>query len=114
LTRGDGPELHAPAGGGGLRAVQPGRRPHTQAPKAVSEALACAEGTIRRGAHRRVPFPHPDERRDYGEARLWAVAPIGDRLYILAFTMRGERMRAISLRKTNERERKRYEQRERP
>lgn len=55
----------------------------------------------------------PDDRRDYGEARLWAVAPIGGRLHVLTFTMRGEAMRAISLRKANARERRRYEQRSR-
>ena len=55
----------------------------------------------------------PDDRRDYGEARLWAVAPIGGRLHVLTFTMRGEVVRAISLRRANERERRRYEQRDR-
>ena len=50
-----------------------------------------------------------DERRDYGEARFWAVGPIAGRLHILAFTMRGETLRAISLRKANTRERRRYE-----
>ena len=54
-----------------------------------------------------------DDRRDYGEARLWAVAPIGGRLHVLTFTMRGEAVRAISLRKANARERRRYEQRSR-
>lgn len=53
----------------------------------------------------------PDDWRDYGEARLWAVAPIGGRLHVLTFTMRGEAVRAISLRKANARERRRYEQR---
>lgn len=56
----------------------------------------------------------PDDRRDYGEARLWAVAPLGDRLHVLTFTLRGDAVRAISLRKANDRERKRYEQRNRP
>ena len=55
----------------------------------------------------------PDDRRDYGEARLWAVAPISGRLHVLTFTMRGEAVRAISLRKANERERRRYERRDR-
>lgn len=55
----------------------------------------------------------PDDRRDYGEDRLWAVAPIGGRLHVLTFTMRGEVVRAISLRKANDRERRRYEQRDR-
>ncbi|MFO1050223.1 MAG: BrnT family toxin [Geminicoccaceae bacterium] len=51
----------------------------------------------------------PDDRRDYGEARLWAVAPIGGRLHVLTFIIRGEVVRAISLRKANDRERRRYE-----
>ena len=54
-----------------------------------------------------------DDRRDYGQARLWAVAPIGGRLHVLTSTMRGEAVRAISLRKANARERRRYEQRSR-
>lgn len=51
----------------------------------------------------------PDRRRDYGEARFWAVGPIAGRLHVLAFTMRGGTLRAISLRRANARERKRYE-----
>ena len=50
-----------------------------------------------------------DLRRDYGEARCWAIGPIDDRLLVLAFTMRGNVLRAISLRKANARERRRYE-----
>lgn len=56
----------------------------------------------------------PDDRRDYGEARFRAYGWVGDRLHMLAFTMRGDVVRAISLRKANERERKRYEQHARP
>ncbi len=56
----------------------------------------------------------PDDRRDYDEARFRAIAPIGDRLHVLAFTMRGGGvLRPISLRRANARERKRYEQRPR-
>ena len=50
----------------------------------------------------------PDLRRDCGQARHWAIGPIEGRLHVLAFTMRGEVLRAISLRKANQRERKRY------
>jgi len=53
-------------------------------------------------------FIVPDERRVYGEARLQAFGLIGGRLHVLAFTMRGEVLRAISLRKANSREVKRY------
>ncbi|MDQ4134725.1 MAG: BrnT family toxin [Pseudomonadota bacterium] len=42
-----------------------------------------------------------DERYDYGEARFWAVGRIAGRLHILAFTMRSETLRAISLRRAN-------------
>jgi uncharacterized DUF497 family protein len=52
----------------------------------------------------------PDQRRGYGEARFQALGPISGRLHLLAFTMRGQRMRVISLRKANDRERRRYEQ----
>lgn len=53
-------------------------------------------------------FVVPDKRRAYGEARLQAYGMIGGRLHVLAFTMRGEVLRAISLRKANPREVKRY------
>ncbi|RKE38927.1 hypothetical protein B0G76_5290 [Paraburkholderia sp. BL23I1N1] len=45
-----------------------------------------------------------DDRFDYSEERFTALGPIGDRIYSLAFTMRGETLRAISLRKANRRE----------
>jgi uncharacterized DUF497 family protein len=49
-----------------------------------------------------------DERRFYGEARFQAYGLIDDRLHVLAFTMRGDTLRAISLRKANSREVGRY------
>jgi hypothetical protein len=52
----------------------------------------------------------PDQRYPYGEARFQALGPISGRLYLLAFTMRGDTVRAISLRKANGREKRRYEQ----
>ncbi|MFM0276854.1 BrnT family toxin [Paraburkholderia sediminicola] len=45
-----------------------------------------------------------DDRFDYSEERFTALGPIGDRIYSLSFTMRGETLRAISLRKANRRE----------
>jgi uncharacterized DUF497 family protein len=42
----------------------------------------------------------PDQRR-YGEARFVALGLISGRFHLLAFTMRGEVMRVISLRKAN-------------
>lgn len=50
----------------------------------------------------------PDARRDYGEARFQAYDLIDGRLHVLAFTMRGPVLRAISLRKANSREEKHY------
>ena len=49
-----------------------------------------------------------DERKDYGEKRWVAYGPIGNRLYCLVFTVRGNNIRVISLRKANSREVKRY------
>ena len=51
-----------------------------------------------------------DSRGKYGEARFIADGLIGDRLYILVFTMRASDIRVISLRKANTRERKRHGQ----
>ena len=56
----------------------------------------------------------PDDRRDYGEARFRATGWISGRLHMLVFTMRGDVLRAISLRKANDRERRRHAQRDRP
>ena len=50
----------------------------------------------------------PDDRRDYGEARFRAYGWIDGRLHMLAFTMRGDTIRAISLRKANPTEVKRH------
>jgi uncharacterized DUF497 family protein len=50
----------------------------------------------------------PDTRREYGEVRFLAAAPIDGRLHMLAFTMRGSVLRAISLRRANKREVERY------
>jgi uncharacterized protein len=52
----------------------------------------------------------PDRRKDYKEPRALAYAPIGDRLYCVTFTPRGQNLRIISLRKANKRERKNYVQ----
>ncbi len=49
-----------------------------------------------------------DDRYDYGEARFQAIGVVSGRLYLLAFTMRGEIVRAISLRKADGKETRRY------
>lgn len=51
-----------------------------------------------------------DDRRDYGEARYIATGFIRERLHILVYTLRGENIRVIGLRKANPREVKHYEQ----
>jgi hypothetical protein len=47
----------------------------------------------------------PDERNDYDETRLVAIGPIGDRIHVMVFTVRGDKLHVISLRKANRRER---------
>lgn len=54
----------------------------------------------------------PDARQDYGEERFIALGYIGGRLYSMVFTVRGDVLRIISLRKANKREVKSYEQQE--
>lgn len=45
-----------------------------------------------------------DDRKDYGEVRLQARGLIDGRLYVIAFTQRGEKLRLSRLRKANKRE----------
>ncbi len=54
-----------------------------------------------------------DSRRDYSEERFIALGFIGERLHSLVFTVRGDAVRIISLRKANRREELRYEQKAR-
>ena len=49
-----------------------------------------------------------DIRKNYGEDRFLAFGPIGDRLHCVTFSVRGENIRVISLRKANDREVERY------
>ncbi len=51
-----------------------------------------------------------DSRQDYGEARTVAVGNLRNCLHVLVYTQRKGEFRIISLRKANERERRRYEQ----
>ncbi len=45
-----------------------------------------------------------DDRADYGEQRIIALAPMGDRLFFVVFVDRVEARRVISLRRANRRE----------
>lgn len=49
-----------------------------------------------------------DTRKDYGEKRWRAFGYIGERLFAVVFTTRGDAMHVISLRKANEREVRSY------
>ena len=49
-----------------------------------------------------------DERHDYGETRYIAVGMLGVRLHVLCFAETAEGIRAVSFRKANAREVKRY------
>lgn len=51
-----------------------------------------------------------DTRTEYAEARFVTAAPIEGRLCVFAWCRRGAALRVISLRKANERERRRYEE----
>ena len=49
-----------------------------------------------------------DERFDYNEDRWFAIGLIENRLYSITFTIRGDRIRIISLRAAEPRERRLY------
>jgi uncharacterized DUF497 family protein len=51
-----------------------------------------------------------DDRQDYSEERMVALAPSGDTLYYVAFVDRGRVRRIISLRPATRREVKHYQQ----
>lgn len=49
-----------------------------------------------------------DERWQYGEVRYRLYGRIGNRLFVVVYTLRGRAIRIISARKANARERRRY------
>jgi uncharacterized DUF497 family protein len=53
-------------------------------------------------------LPGRDERRAYGEERRWIIAPLEGRLHVCVYTLRARRLRIISLRKANPRERRKH------
>ena len=63
----------------------------------LAEDFDWSEATVR-----------PDTRRDYGEPRFIATAPIDGRLHVLIYTPRPGFVRVIGLRKANGREVKRH------
>jgi uncharacterized DUF497 family protein len=50
-----------------------------------------------------------DDRRDYGEERWFALGMVDRRLHSMTFTVRGERIRVISLRRARRKERALYD-----
>jgi uncharacterized DUF497 family protein len=50
-----------------------------------------------------------DDRKDYGERRYQTMGMLKGRLVMLVWTHRGQSRHIISMRKTNDREKKRYE-----
>jgi hypothetical protein len=50
-----------------------------------------------------------DERRPYGEVHWVAIGPLSCRLHALVFTVHAAHVRAISLRRANAREKKKYD-----
>lgn len=58
---------------------------------------------------RRTWVTRPDARRDYGEQRFNTYGYLDGRLCICCWTPRETRIRIISMRKANDRERKKYE-----
>ena len=55
-----------------------------------------------------------DRRKDYGETRMIAMAPLGARLHVVVFVERGGERRIVSARKANSRELEFYENETRP
>lgn len=49
-----------------------------------------------------------DDREDYGELREGAIGFIGERLHVVVFTRRGDQIRIISLRRTQNADKKIY------
>lgn len=51
-----------------------------------------------------------DQRKDYGEQRYNLIGPISARLIVVTFSKRDDGARIISMRKANQREQKKYNQ----
>lgn len=54
-------------------------------------------------------FDLEDDRQDYGETRWLTFGLLNERMVVLVWTQRGEARHVISMRKANDRERKKYE-----
>ncbi|GAB3792023.1 hypothetical protein GCM10028797_31630 [Dyella agri] len=74
--------------------------------------MACR--TSGRWSSQRAALFIEDTRQDYGEVRWQALGLLDGRLHMLVFAETATGIRAISFRKANKREVKRYEQATRP
>lgn len=52
-----------------------------------------------------------DDRRDYGEKRFQTMGLLNDRLVMIVWTQREDTLHLISMRKANDREKKKFESR---
>jgi uncharacterized DUF497 family protein len=50
-----------------------------------------------------------DDREDYGETRYQTLGPLNERLVMVVWTPRGKGRHIISMRRANDREKKKYE-----
>ena len=81
--------------------------------KAKADGNLCKHGVAFSDAARLFGQPmllHLDTRRDYGEDRWIGLGWLGAVLVVVVFTECGDRIRIISARKANGKERKRYEE----
>ena len=80
----------------------------------AKDAVNVAKHGVSMALAERICWPDvlcmPDSRRDYGELREIGFAVIDERLYVVVFVQRGEKMRIVSLRKANRREVKLYDE----
>ena len=82
----------------------PSKRERTLAERGLDFAQAAA---VFDGDH----LTFEDDRQDYGERRLITIGRLTDRMAVLVWTPRGEARHVISMRKANDREQRRYEDR---
>jgi len=75
----------------------------------ISQAEISPRGVLASAKARTQALVVPDDRLDYGETRWLALGLIGKQLFSLAFTLRDDRIRVISLRRASRKERKLYD-----
>ncbi len=66
------------------------------------DAIVVFEGEV---------YEFEDDRKNYGERRMITVGYLGGRMVIIGYVERGETRHIFSMRKANERETKKYQER---